>query len=83
MIPPTQITLKLNTQGQLIIPIDLRIMLNLKEEDVICAYLENDRLIVEKQANIKQKLKQRFAMVAESLADELIEERRQAAKLES
>lgn len=83
MIPPTQITLKLNTQGQLIIPIDLRIMLNLKEEDVICAYLENDRLIVEKQANIKQKLKQRFAMVVESLADELIEERRQAAKLES
>jgi len=83
MIPPTQIVLKLNTQGQLIIPMDLRVILNLKEEDVVCAYLENNRLIFEKQANIKQKLKNRFAAVTESLADELIEERRQAAKLES
>jgi bifunctional DNA-binding transcriptional regulator/antitoxin component of YhaV-PrlF toxin-antitoxin module len=83
MIPPTQIVLQLNTQGQLIIPMDLRVILNLKEEDVVCAYLENNRLIFEKQANIKQKLKNRFAAVTESLADELIEERRQAATLES
>ena len=55
MIPPTQIVLQLNTQGQLIIPMDLRVILNLKEEDVVCAYLENNRLIFEKQANIKQK----------------------------
>jgi len=83
MTLPTQIVLQLNTQGQLIIPMDLQILLNLKKEDVVCAYLEDNRLIIEKQTNIKQKLKERFAVVTESLADELIEERRQAAKLES
>ncbi|MEZ5672623.1 MAG: AbrB/MazE/SpoVT family DNA-binding domain-containing protein [Thiotrichaceae bacterium] len=46
MTPPTQIVLQLNTQGQLIIPMDLRVILNLKEDDVVCAYLENNRLIL-------------------------------------
>lgn len=58
-------------------------MLNLKEGDTVCAHLEDNQLILEKPANIKQKLKNRFAVVTESLADELIAERRQAAKLES
>ncbi len=83
MISSTQVILQLNTQGQLILPVDLQTQLNLKAGDTVCAYLENNQLIVEKQANIKQKLKGRFAIVAESLADELIEERRQTAKLES
>lgn len=83
MTSPTQIILQINKQGQLIIPINLRIMLNLKEGDTVCAYLEDNQLILEKPANIKQKLKNRFAVVTESLADELIAERRQAAKLES
>jgi AbrB family looped-hinge helix DNA binding protein len=83
MTSPTQIVLQINKQGQLIIPINLRIMLNLKEGDTVYAYLEDNQLILEKPANIKQKLKNRFAVVTESLADELIAERRQAAKLES
>jgi hypothetical protein len=47
----------------------------------LLAYLENDRLIMEKPAHIAQRAKGRFAALRgqPSLADELIAERRREA----
>lgn len=71
-------------QGRLVIPAALRQLLGFEEGDTLVAREEAGRLVLEKQAMVKQRLKARFAQVPNdrSLADELIAERREAAKRE-
>ena len=75
----------LGCQGRLVIPASLRRSLELKEGDKLIAHEEEGRLVLEKQSTIKQRLKNRFTQVPKnrSLADELIGERREAAKKEA
>lgn len=56
-----------------------------EEGDTLVAREEAGRLVLEKQATIKQRLKERFAQVPKdrSLVDELIAERREDAKREA
>jgi bifunctional DNA-binding transcriptional regulator/antitoxin component of YhaV-PrlF toxin-antitoxin module len=74
----------LGSQGRLVIPIALRQLLGFEEGDTLVARSEAGRLVLEKQAMVKQRLKARFAQVPNdrSLVDELIAERREAAKRE-
>jgi bifunctional DNA-binding transcriptional regulator/antitoxin component of YhaV-PrlF toxin-antitoxin module len=74
----------LGRQGRLVIPIALRQLLGFEEGDTLVAREEAGRLVLEKQAMVKQRLKDRFARVAKdrSLADELIAQRREEAKME-
>lgn len=74
----------LGRQGRLVIPIALRQLLEFEEGDTLVAREEAGRLVLEKQAMVKQRLKDRFARVAKdrSLADELIAQRREEAKME-
>jgi AbrB family looped-hinge helix DNA binding protein len=74
----------LGRQGRLVIPAALRKLLGFEEGDTLVAREEAGRLVLEKQAMVKQRLKARFARVskARSLADELITERREEAKRE-
>jgi len=74
----------LGRQGRLVIPVALRQLLGFEEGDTLVAREEAGRLVLEKQAMVKQRLKARFARVPNdcSLADELIAERREAAKRE-
>jgi len=74
----------LGRQGRLVIPAPLRKLLGLEEGDTLVAREEAGRLVLEKQAMVKQRLKARFARVSKdrSLADELIAERRKEAKRE-
>lgn len=78
------VEVKLGRQGRLVIPASLRRSLGLMEGDTLFAREEAGRLVLEKQETVKQRLKARFAKVPKerSLADELIAERREAAKQE-
>lgn len=72
----------LGRQGRLVIPVALRQLLGFEEGDKLVAREEAGRLVLEKQAMVKQRLKARLTQLPKdrSLADELIEERREEAK---
>ncbi len=74
----------LGRQGRLVIPAALRQLLGFEEGDTLVAREEAGRLVLEKQAMVKQRLKARFAQVPKdrSLVDELIAARREEAKRE-
>ncbi len=57
-------------------------MLELEEGDQLISREEGGRLVLKKQNTIKQRLKNRFTRISKerSLANELIAERRKAAK---
>ncbi len=74
---------QLSEQGRLVIPAQLRRALGFEPGDILVARTEDGRLIIEKTEIIKQRLKARFAVANKrSLADELIKERREEAKLD-
>lgn len=79
------VEVQLGRQGRLVIPAVLRRSLELEEGDKLIAREEGGRLVLEKQDTIKQRLKNRFTKVPtdRSLANELIAERREAAKEEA
>lgn len=74
----------LGRQGRLVIPAVLRKLLGFEEGDTLVAREEAGRLVLEKQAMVKQRLKSRFVGVPKdrSLAGELIAERREESKRE-
>lgn len=77
------VKVNIGRQGRLVIPAALRQSLGFEEGDKLVAREEAGRLVLEKQNAIKQRLKARFAQIPKrSLSDELIAERRQAAKKE-
>ena len=72
-------------QGRLVIPAALRRSLGLHEGDKLVAREEDGRLVLEKREVIHQRLRARFAHIPKerSIVDELIAERREAAKKEA
>ena len=78
------VELMVGPQGRVVIPANLRRAWQLTTGEVLMAHLENDRLILEKPAQIAQRAKTRYAglLGQPSLVDELIAERRRAAELE-
>jgi AbrB family looped-hinge helix DNA binding protein len=82
--PSKSVEVHLGRQGRLVIPAALRQSLGFEEGDTLVAREEAGRLVLEKQAMVKQRLRARFAQVPQerSLADELIADRREAAKRE-
>jgi AbrB family looped-hinge helix DNA binding protein len=79
----TEVTL--GPQGRLVVPAPLRRALGLEPGAVLVARAEGERLVLEPRAAILARLRGRFASVPDgvSLADELIAERRDAARRES
>jgi AbrB family looped-hinge helix DNA binding protein len=78
------VEVNLGRQGRVVIPATLRRLLGFTEGDTLVAREEAGRLVLEKPELIKQRLKARFAHLPKerSLADELIAERREAARQE-
>jgi AbrB family looped-hinge helix DNA binding protein len=76
---------QLGRQGRLVIPAALRRSLGLAEGDTLIAREDAGRLVLEKPETVKQRLHARFAEVPpeRSLVDELIAERREAARQET
>jgi AbrB family looped-hinge helix DNA binding protein len=71
-------------QGRLVIPAELRRSLDIHEGDKLVVREEAGRLVLEKPEIIKQRLKSLLAHLPKerSIVDELIAERREAAKKE-
>jgi AbrB family looped-hinge helix DNA binding protein len=71
-------------QGRLVIPSEIRREMAITPGDVLLAVVDGDRLILEKKEAVLRRLRQRFAHVPPtvSLSEELIAERREAAKRE-
>lgn len=82
--PITQTGIHLDSQGRLVIPAPLRRSLGFASGDYLIARIE-EGLVLEKAGLVKQCLKSRFARLPStaSLAEELIAERREAAKREA
>ncbi|CAA9890526.1 Looped-hinge helix DNA binding domain-containing protein, AbrB family [Candidatus Methylobacter favarea] len=80
-----QTEVQLGPQGRLVIPAPLRRSLGFETGDNLIVRMEEGRLILEKAETIKQRLKSRFAQLPATthLADELLAERREAAKREA
>ncbi len=78
------VEVQVSPQGRVVIPAELRKAWQIEAGDILLARLENDRLILEKPAQIVRRIKARFAFLQNqpSLADELIAERHAAAEVE-
>lgn len=72
-------------QGRVVIPATLRQIWRIQPGETLLARLEDNRLILEKRAQIAARVQGRFAALAgqPSLADELIAERHREAARES
>jgi bifunctional DNA-binding transcriptional regulator/antitoxin component of YhaV-PrlF toxin-antitoxin module len=82
-LPPVE--LQVGPQGRVVIPASLRRSWQIAMGEVLVARLEDDRLILEKPAQIMQRVKSRFASLhgQASLADELMAERHREASQEN
>jgi AbrB family looped-hinge helix DNA binding protein len=74
----TQIITKVNAQGRIVIPVELRQQLGLVAGSKLIARLEGNRLVLEKPDDVFQRLRSTFNS-SESLVEELIAERRTEA----
>ena len=79
------VRLRVNENGRLVLPAAFRKALNIRSGDEVLARLENDEVRI---TTLKHRLEQaqrhvrKFVKPGRSLADELIAERREAAKHE-
>ena len=82
--PTSPSTVTVGPQGRLVIPSDIRREMGIGPGDVLLAFVESQRLVLEKREAVLRRLLQRFERVpAEvSLADELIAERRSEGRRE-
>ncbi len=73
---------QVDTQGRVVIPAALRKALKLKPGDRLIARKVGESLVLERRETIEKRLWEMFSRVPEdvSLVDELIEERREAAR---
>lgn len=80
----TASTVTVGPQGRLVIPSEIRRQVGIGPGDVLLVLVEDQRLVLEKREAVLQRLLRRFEHIpAEvNLADELITERRSAARRE-
>ncbi len=69
-------------QGRVVIPAELRQAMNLHEGERLIARVDDGRLILERRADVRRRLMALFVADGASPVDELIRERREAAASE-
>jgi AbrB family looped-hinge helix DNA binding protein len=75
--------LRVSPEGRVLIPAKMRRALCLQPGDPVVATLEGDRLVLRPRRALDEELWAMFASVDHSMADELIQERREEARRES
>lgn len=70
-------------KGRVVIPVDIRRDLGLKEGSELMAFVEDEAVILLTREAAKRRLRAMFSGATMSLADELIAERRLAAREEA
>ncbi len=73
---------QIGAQGRVVIPAALRKALKLKPGDRLILHREGDRIVLERRESIERRLWEMFEQIPRevSLVDELIAERREAAR---
>jgi len=75
--------LSVGPKGRIVIPVEIRRQLGLQEGSQLVALVEGGGVLLLPRAAIKHRLRAIFADVPESMASELIRDRRAAAAEES
>ncbi|MBA4169973.1 MAG: AbrB/MazE/SpoVT family DNA-binding domain-containing protein [Chloroflexi bacterium] len=70
-------------KGRVVIPVEVRRALGLTEGSELVALIEGDAVVLLPRSSVRDRLRSLFAGVEGSMAGELIEERRAAAKEDS
>jgi AbrB family looped-hinge helix DNA binding protein len=80
-----QVEVRVGPLGRLVIPAPIRHALGIDPGSRLIARIDDGRLVLEKRETIENRLRERFRVVPAdvSLADELIQERREAARGET
>jgi AbrB family looped-hinge helix DNA binding protein len=76
-------TLMVGPKGRIVIPVEIRRRLGLQEGSQLVALLEGEGVLLLPRNAVKRRLRRMFAGVPTSMADELIADRRAAAREES
>lgn len=77
----TQAEIRVGEQGRVVIPAEIRRVMNIEVGSALVARVEADRLILEKRESVLKRLQSRFASIPPevSVVEELIAERRTEA----
>jgi AbrB family looped-hinge helix DNA binding protein len=70
-------------KGRVVIPADIRRELGIGEGSELVALVEGPAVVLVPRSAIKSRLRSMFADIGTSMRDELLEDRRAAARLES
>ena len=74
---------RFGTQGRLTVPASIRKALGFRLGERLVARIEDEKLVIEKPASVEHRIRARFRNAAgRSLADELVEERRDEVRRE-
>ena len=75
--------LSVGPKGRVVIPVEIRRRLGLAQGSQLVALVEGDAVLLLPRSAVKERLRGMFANVQASMATELVEDRRAAAKRES
>lgn len=78
-----QLNIRFDAQGRALIPKSVRMALSIENGDEVVGWLDEGRLVLEPRQALLARLQARYGDIDGSLADELIEERRDEARRES
>ena len=75
---------RIDKQGRLVIPAALRERLHIRPGELLIGHVVDERLVLEKRAQVLERLRGRFAAVPNTtnLSEDLIRERRREARTE-
>ncbi|BDP44077.1 hypothetical protein DAETH_40460 (plasmid) [Deinococcus aetherius] len=79
-------TIRMNAQGRVVVPAPIRERLNSAEGGEFIVYLDGERIVMERKGEARSRLLALGARLAPgdvSLTDELLQERREAARREA
>ena len=71
---------RFDNQGRAVIPAKLRRAFGAEKGDEVIAWIEDGRMVMESREALVKRIRARYADIDVNLADELIQERREAAR---
>lgn len=76
--------IQFGAQGRVVVPAPIRKAIGFRPGDTLVAWVEDDRLVIEKPESVERRIRARFRKSGDrSLAEELIAERREEVRRES
>jgi len=80
---PKMHRVRIGRQGRLVVPAELRRELGVEPNDVLVAWIDDGRLVLQRREDIEREIWAMVEGIEGSMVDELIAERRREAKREA